>query len=118
MDPWPELRGRYLPFYLPLTSPDSNPSDDELRYVINVTGSLCRRDRERRPTTRLENVDGLAVYQGLEVINTDTDYILNARGQATIVAEHATSTRHSAGSCGQCGRDHSAQGGLPGMSPT
>jgi hypothetical protein len=62
---------------------DSNPSDDELRYVINVTIHYADIivNEGHNP---LENLNGLAVYQGLEVINTDTDYVLNARGQATV----------------------------------
>ena len=64
-------------------TPDSNPTDDELRYLVNVTVYYTDVivDDTHNP---LENADGLAVYQGLEVINTDTDYILNSRGQATI----------------------------------
>ena len=73
-------------------NPDSNPTDDELRYVINVTVHYADIivNEDHNP---LENLNGLAVYQGDEVINTDTDYILNARGQATI--------------CGTCNLDAS-----------
>jgi len=69
---------------------DSNPTDDEFRYLINITVNFADIivDETHNP---LENIEKMAVYGGQEVINTNTDYVLNARGQATV--------------CGSCNLD-------------
>jgi len=64
-------------------SSDSNSNDDEFRYLINITVNFADIivSQSHNP---LEYIEGLAIYGGQEVINSNTDYTFNARGQATV----------------------------------
>ena len=62
---------------------DQVPSDDELRFTINLTNDFVDviADTEHNPIEHLQN---LAVYDQESVLNTGTDYVFKAKGQSTL----------------------------------
>ena len=62
---------------------DQVPSDDELRFTINLTNDFVDviADTDHNPIEHLQN---LAVYDQESVLNTGTDYVFKAKGQSTL----------------------------------
>ena len=67
---------------------DQSAADDVLRYTINITVQFTDIivNQNHNP---LENINNLATYDGEDVLNSNTDYVFNAKGQVS--------------SCGNCG---------------
>ena len=62
---------------------DQLPTDDEFRFTINLTNDFVDviADVNHNP---LDHIDHLAVYDGEQVLNTDTPYVFKSKGQSTV----------------------------------
>ena len=62
---------------------DQLPTDDEFRFTINLTNDFVDviADVNHNP---LDHINHLAVYDGEQVLNTDTPYVFKSKGQSTV----------------------------------